>query len=175
MPNYPIPMTPGYYMPTSYMPYANSVPQQSFAPAPAPMPNNQGGGVIWVDGEQAARSFQLPAGWPANTPFALWDSNAKVVYWKSINQFGAPNQLIKIPYQWDDNSQTQQAVPVSGTVSETPAMDSYATKNEIGKLTDEITSLKDMLINKFGNQSVSGNQNGGNRNSQSGQNRGGNA
>lgn len=177
MPNYPM-STPAYFMPSvsTYPGYPGmyfnnqNTPQQSFAPSPAPVPNNQGGGVIWVDGEQAARSYQLPAGWPANTPFALWDSNDRVIYWKSINQLGAPNPLIKIPYQWDDAQQNRQVLPVSGTVSEASATDNLATKDEVNRLKEEIMGLKDMLVNRM--PMMQANQNGSN-NGQN-QNRGGN-
>lgn len=173
MPNYPI-STPGYYMPTisSYPGYpgmtfnSQVTPQQSFAPSPATSPNNQGGGVIWVDGEQAARSYQLPAGWPANTPFALWDSNEQVIYWKSVNQYGAPNKLLRIPYTMDDDQLSkQQAMPVSGTVSaaQGPDMTAYVTKDDLNSMRNEI---KEML--RQSQQQT--NQNGSNQ----GQNRGGN-
>lgn len=56
-------------------------------------------GLIWVDGEAAAKSYQMPTGWPANTPLALWDTNDTIIYLKSTNAMGMPNPLQIAEYQ----------------------------------------------------------------------------
>lgn len=103
-------------------------------------------GLIWVDGEQAAKSYQLPPGWPANTPLALWDSNETTIYLKSTNSMGMPNPLQIAHYELVEKKS------VSGMSSEGEergkAWDEemkalYASKEEISKLREEIEKLKE--------------------------------
>ena len=127
-------------------------PQQSFVPQP-----NQYLGMQWVDGEVGAKAFQMPVGWPAGAPIALWDTNVKVIYLKSINQMGMPNPLQKIHYTMDD--EPTQLLPASGTVSgnQQPDMARYVTKDDLESLKNEI---REMLRNA---PNQNRNNQGGNR------------
>ena len=78
------------YLPAPYTPTWNPMTQQV-----AQQPQ----GLIWVDGEAAAKAYQMPTGWPANTPLALWDTNDTIIYLKSTNQMGMPNPLQIAEYQ----------------------------------------------------------------------------
>ena len=82
------------YLPTPFQPTWYPQVPQPVSTAPAPQQ-----GLIWVDGEAAAKAYQLPAGWPANTPIALWDTNDTIIYLKSTNQMGMPNPLQIAEYQ----------------------------------------------------------------------------
>ena len=99
MANYPMVYQPNYgYSGAAqqmYPQYPNQV-QQSM---PQMSQTQQGGpGLIWVDGEIGAKAYQMPAGWPANQPIALWDTNDTLIYLKSWNPMGMPNPLQKAHY-----------------------------------------------------------------------------
>ena len=51
---------------------------------------NQQGGLIWVQGEAAAKSYMVA---PGNT-VQLWDSEEKVIYLKSADPSGMPSMKI---------------------------------------------------------------------------------
>ena len=93
----------------TYSPYTNypySLYTQPYQPPqasqqPAAVPQVQSG-IIWVDGEVGAKAQQLPAGWPANTPMPLWDTNDTVIYLKSTNAMGMPNPLQRLHYTMED-------------------------------------------------------------------------
>lgn len=64
---------------------------QTPAPAPTPaMPAQQGGGIIWVQGEAGAKSYMVAP----NTTVQLWDSEANVIYLKSADASGMPSMRI---------------------------------------------------------------------------------
>lgn len=87
-------------------------------------------GIIWVNGKDEATIFQLPVGWPANTPVALWDKNAPLIYLKSVNAVGVPNPLQTLPYDpnWREEENTPPAAAggaaggTAGTVSAAAAV-----------------------------------------------------
>lgn len=88
------------YLPTTYQPtytYTPAVPQTYQQTQPA-QPHHSEMGIKWVDGEVGAKAYQMPSGWPANIPIALWDTNDTVIYLKSINPMGMPNPLQKARY-----------------------------------------------------------------------------
>lgn len=93
-------------------------------------------GLIWVDGEQAAKSYQLPAGWPANTPLALWDSNETTIYLKSTNSMGMPNPLQIAHYELIERTSVNG---ISGAGEER----GKAWDEEIKALREEIERLKE--------------------------------
>lgn len=148
-----MPMTPGYYIPTmygnAYYPSQNqaSLPAQSYSPAPQQQTSQ---GIIWVDGEVGAKAFQIPQGWPAGSPIALWDTNDTVIYLKSINQMGMPNPLQKIHYTMEE----QRALPQGG-ISGTGVVEEskYVTKDDLSAMKDEIIAmLKNQNQNRNNNQ-----------------------
>ena len=102
MPNYPVPYQNnwnysgvGQQMYPQYQQNTQQIPQMT-------QTNQYGPGLIWVDGEVGAKAFQMPNGWTANQPIALWDTNDTVIYLKSINPMGMPNPLQKIRYQMEE-------------------------------------------------------------------------
>ena len=120
------------YNPNTYTPYQ----PQTVQPTPT-VPQSQSG-IVWVDGEVGAKAQQLPAGWPANTPMPLWDTNDTVIYLKSTNPMGMPNPLQKLHY-------TMEEQPVRETVqTAAPALmagepdGKYATKEDLEAMKEEI-------------------------------------
>lgn len=96
--NYPYPVYPvNGYSAVQQPQYT----QQSGGNYTAPQQNAQG--IIWVDGEVGAKAFQLPSGWPANTPMPLWDTNDTIIYLKSTNPMGMPNPLQRIHYRMEEH------------------------------------------------------------------------
>ncbi len=96
-----------------------------------------GHGLIWVDGEVGAKAYQLPSGWPPNQPIALWDTNDTVIYLKSINPMGMPNPLQKAHYKLEEN---RQASGVSGdtTAAAEHDMTQYVRKDDMERMKQEI-------------------------------------
>lgn len=101
-------------------------------------------GIEWVDGEVGAKAFQLPAGWPANAPMPLWDTNDTVIYLKSINQMGMPNPLQKVRYTMEDQPKmsaamsSQAALPASDMTHSMPDMSEYVRKDELAQMKEEL-------------------------------------
>ena len=130
------------YTPNSYMPYASqagnySQPQNNSYASQQPQT-----GIVWVDGEVGAKAYQLPQGWPANTPIALWDTNDTVIYLKSTNPMGMPNPLQKLCYTMDEQPHGGQSGRTF-TQSSAPALMSgddgrYATKEDLEQIKEEI-------------------------------------
>lgn len=180
---------PNYYNPYNFYPasYMNAMyggmapqmqPQQSFAPAQM----NQGPKMMeWVEGEVGAKAYQMPNGWPANSPIPLWDSTDTIIWLKSWGPMGIPNPMQKLHYEMPE--QQNQALlmnggnssgannGVSGTVA--PDMSQYVTKQDFEDLKKD---MRNMLHSASGYTNSSGNGNNQNGNSPSGQNgnRGGN-
>lgn len=146
MPNYVNPYMQSIYQPQmgySGAPYANStpvIPQQSYGQQ---MQQPAVRSMEWVEGEIGAKAFQIPAGWPANTPIALWDSTDTAIYLKSVNQMGVPNPLQKLKYTIEEQP---NAMLMSGNQPGTAAaehsdMSQYVTKSDLDALRQEIKSL----------------------------------
>ena len=176
---------PNYYNPYNFYPatYANQMgysgvpmqnpqmsqmPQQSYA-----TPVQQGPKMMeWVEGEVGAKAFQMPNGWPANSPIPLWDSTDTVIYLKSWGPMGIPNPMQKLRYEMPE--QQNQALLMSGDTgngngqSGHQDMSQYVTKQDFEQLKNEIRNMNQSGAN---GQNTSGNQNG-NNSSQNG-NRGG--
>lgn len=100
--------------------------------------------MIWVEGEVGAKAFQQPPGLPANMPIPLWDSTDQIIYLKSWNPMGMPNQMQKLPYEFG-----QTAGNLTGATGQSNAMsqgnqngisEGYATKDDLQKMKEEILS-----------------------------------
>lgn len=170
---------PNYYNPYNFYPasYMNSMynggyipqmqqSQQSFAPAQG----SQGPKMMeWVEGEVGAKAFQMPNGWPANSPIPLWDSTDTIIWLKSWGPMGIPNPLQKIHYEMPE--QQNQVLLTSGSNGNSgasiPDMSQYVTKHDFEDLKKDIRNMINAASNS-GN-----NQNGSNNSGQNG-NRGGN-
>lgn len=173
---------PNYYNPYNFYPatYANQMgysgmpmqqqmsqmPQQSYS-----APVQQGPKMMeWVEGEVGAKAFQMPNGWPANSPIPLWDSTDTVIYLKSWGPMGIPNPMQKLRYEMPE--QQNQAMLMSGNngsndgQSGHPDMSQYVTKQDL-------ENIKKEMMNTFSSMNTSGNNQNGSNSSQNG-NRGGN-
>jgi len=108
-----------YYngFPVNYQPM---MPQQFQA---QPNQQQQQGGLIWVQGENAAKSYMVA---PGNT-VQLWDSEEKVIYLKSADVSGMPSMKI-LDYT------------IRGEEKTAPAVE-YATKDELNALAEKIREL----------------------------------
>ena len=79
MPNYPVPYQNNFSyggIGQQMYPQYQSQMQQPVQQQPL---QNSNIGLKWVDGEVGAKAYQMPAGWPANQPIALWDSNDCII------------------------------------------------------------------------------------------------
>lgn len=160
MPNY---YNPYNFYPASYQPAVPMMnnnmpmtPQQSFSQQPQQSPKM----MEWVEGEVGAKAFQMPNGWPANSPIPLWDSTDTVIYLKSWGPMGIPNPMQKLRYEMPEQ-QNQQLLNagVSGAANgNQPDMSQFATKQDL-------ESFKSDIMNAMKNSS---------QNDQNGNNRGGN-
>ena len=89
----------------------------------APQQANQQGGLIWVQGEAAAKSYMVA---PGNT-VQLWDSEEKIIYLKSADPSGMPSMKI-LDYT------------IRGEEKEAPAVE-YATKEDLEALAEKVKEL----------------------------------
>ena len=118
---------PNSYFPVGYQPYQ---PQQQ--------PQQQNHGIIWVDGENAARSFMVGAG----QSVMLMDSNASCFYIKTADQSGMPLPLRVFDYtertvnQQTEHPQIQQPMP------------DYITREEFEKRLAELMPKKSTSARK---------------------------
>ena len=111
-PQFPMNYTP-MYQPQQYQVQPQMQPQAQ---------QNQQGGVIWVQGEAAAKSYLVAPG----ATVQLWDSEEKVIYLKSADAAGMPSMKI-LDYT------------IRGE-AEKPATE-YATKDDIAVLEMKIKEL----------------------------------
>ena len=79
-------------------------------------------GVIWVQGEAAAKSYLVAPGCTVQ----LWDSEKKVIYLKSADQAGMPSMKV-LDYT------------IRGEEEKKPA--EYATKEELDALAEKVAAL----------------------------------
>ena len=152
MPNYPVPYQSNWgYSGIGQQMYPQ-MQSGAMMPNAQPMPTAQQNerGLIWVDGEVGAKAYQLPAGWPANQPIALWDTNDTVIYLKSINPMGMPNPLQKAHYTLEE----YRGVGMSGkngteNTAAVPDMKEYVKKEDLER-------MKQDLIDTIGQMQASG-------------------
>ncbi len=106
------------------MAYYNNYPYQpvSYAPMQNPQQNQQGG-IIWVQGEAAAKSYLVAPG----STVQLWDSEEKVIYLKSADVSGMPSMKI-LDYT------------IRGDSPAAPAPE-YATKDDLNALAEKVKEL----------------------------------
>lgn len=128
------PQASGFYQNGSNPQFAQQSYAQPQAVSYAPPPSNFMG-VVWVDGEVGARAYQLPPGWPANTPFPMWDSNGEYIYFKSFNAGGMPNPLQRARYFMEE-------MPVKNlTAGGLSGTGDYVTKTDLAQLRDELVAM----------------------------------
>ena len=103
----------------------------------------------WVDGEVGAKAFQMPQGWPSETPIVLWDNSEKKIYLKSWNQMGMPNPMQELEYEIKER--TNPAL-LPGNISGDSSQ--YVTKEDLEQFKRE---LRNMISNP-NNSKGGGNQ-----------------
>ena len=104
--------------PVSYQPVYQAPYQQQ-----AQNQQAQQSGLIWVQGEAAAKSYLVAPG----STVQLWDSEEKVIYLKSADASGMPSMKV-LDYT------------IRGEEQEKPA-EEYATKAEVAALAEKIKEL----------------------------------
>lgn len=136
------------YYGTYYPQYSYGYPQnQSYS-------NNNFKSMEWVDGEVGAKAFQMPAGWPPETPIVLWDNSEKKIYLKSWNPMGMPNPMQELCYEIKER--TNPALLPSNISGD--SMNQYATKEDFEQLKQEIQNLANAMQNAgSGNDNNRGN------------------
>lgn len=95
-------------------------------------------GLKWVDGEVGAKAFQIPQGWPANQPIALWDTNDTVIYLKSMNPMGMPNPLQKAHYTLEGADRGEKTQGYSGDAEPRHDMTEYVKKDDLERMKREL-------------------------------------
>lgn len=99
--------------------------------------NNNLKSMEWVDGEIGAKAFQMPLGWPPETPIALWDNSEKKIYLKSWNHLGMANPMQELCYEIKEKTNTAM---LPGNISG-DNKEQYATKEDFEQLRAEIQNL----------------------------------
>ena len=118
-----------YYngFPATYQPYYAPVAPVQVPQNSTPAQQGQNSSIIWVQGEQAAKSYLVAP----NTTVQLWDSEEKVIYLKSADASGMPSmKILDYTIRGDANI---QAAPVA----------EYATKDEVNALAEKIRDLRE--------------------------------
>ena len=101
--------------PATYQPYYQPQPQ-----------NGANNGLIWVQGEQAAKSYLVAP----NTTVQLWDSEEKVIYLKSADASGMPSiKILDYTIRGDANRKAEAAPE-------------YATRDELNALAEKVEKLR---------------------------------
>lgn len=156
-----------YYNPYAFYPqptyqqvpqYSGNYPGQASYAAPP-----QVKAMEWVEGEIGAKAYQIPAGWPANSPIALWDSTDTVIYLKSMNQNGIPNPLQKLHYTIEEQPNSLLMSGQPNAQSSASDMSKYVTKEDFDTLKQEIARMNESNYQKNQNRNNSGNGNNNNR------------
>ena len=118
------------YFPVGYQPmyYPQQNQVQTPIQAQPQQPPQMNNGIIWVQGEAAAKSYPIAP----NSSVPLWDSEANVIYIKSADMSGMPSIKI-LDYTMRD---------VAPRAAEIQPQSDFATKDDISILEKEISSLK---------------------------------
>ncbi|MBO7625735.1 MAG: hypothetical protein J6S82_10615 [Bacteroidales bacterium] len=120
-----------YYTPYQSQYYSQL--QQNYAPpVQVQQPQNNQNGIIWIQGEQAAKSYMVAP----NATVLLMDSESQRFYLKSSDASGMPLPL-RI-FEYTETTQNGQNKP-----AEEKAIDlsSYTTKAEFDAFRDEIHGI----------------------------------
>lgn len=119
-------MAYGSYYPGSYQ---NSYyPQIQMPVIQQPQPQQNVQGLIWVQGEGAAKSYLVA---PGNT-VALFDNESQTIYVKSADATGMPTMKILDYTMRTDAPQVAKIQPLS----------EYASKEDVDYLKNEIEALR---------------------------------
>ena len=117
------------YFPVNYQPMQMYQPQpQQMVQAQQPQAQPQSNGLIWVQGEGAAKSYLVA---PGNT-VALFDNESQTIYIKSADASGMPSMRV-LDYTFRDSAPQNKQIF---------AENDYATKDEVSYLKEEIEALR---------------------------------
>ncbi len=86
----------------------------------------------WADDEYEARSIRVPDGWPADTPFVIWNPRQPIQYIKAIDARGVPYPMKILEYT---EIQPKQSFALPGQSGSSPE---YVTKDDMNRMRDEI-------------------------------------
>ena len=111
-----------YNFPVGYQPYYPQYQQ-----------NQQNSGLIWIQGEAAAKSYLVAP----NTTVALWDSESQTVYLKSCDASGMPSMKVL-----DYTIREAQKSPVKAAENQN---EDSSIRDEIAAIKAEITAIKAKL------------------------------
>lgn len=129
--------------------------QQSYAPMASQLPLVPQK-PVFVDGEMAARVFQMPDNWPAGIPLYLWDLKGDYFYIKMVGQNGVPMPIQTFEYH-------AKAPEPSGYISgDNRQVDTaqFVTHEDLDRRFNE---LKNMMQNNQSSRSQNGSSNQQNR------------
>lgn len=110
----------------SYMPV--QVPQQNVAP----VQQNNGNSLIWVQGIEAAKSYMVAP----NTTVLLMDSETQKFYLKSSDASGMP-----LPLRVFEYTETTKTGPNTASEAINVDLSGFATKAEFDAFRDEIQAI----------------------------------
>lgn len=119
------------YFPYGYPQYQTQY-QQQYQQQYQPQTNQQNSSIIWVQGENAAKSYMIGAG----QSVMLMDSDTNVFYIKSADQSGMPLPLRIFDYTERTAERSADQVQVSSQ----PVNSDYITRDEFERRIAEITS-----------------------------------
>ena len=108
--------------------------QPYYSPAPV-MQNNNSSGIVWVQGEAAAKSYPVAP----NATVQLWDSEAQTIYIKSADASGLPTMKV-IDYKLRD-TQTAQNAPFARQADNVPRDEFDALCERVEALRGEIDAI----------------------------------
>ena len=130
-----------YGFPATYQPlYPNTQPYTQLAPVQQQNTNVQPsvqGSLNWIQGEQAAKSYLVAP----NSTVVLFDSESQSIYIKSADASGMPSMKI-LDYTIRDLNKNPSN---NASILTEEALSSYATKEEIKAVSEEITALRDKV------------------------------
>lgn len=141
--------TPNYY-PNLQTPYFN--PQMSFTQTQPQMQqnqdmnfqNNNDNGIIWVQGEAAAKAYPVLR----NNTVVLWDSENQTIYIKSTDNSGMPSMRI---LDWTERKEQQKNSIENFQINS----DEFVTRKEF----DDVVKRLNNISNKLGSNKQKPNNN----------------
>lgn len=103
--------------------------------------NQSNGGIIWIQGESAAKSYLVAP----NTTVVLFDSESQTIYLKSADATGLPSMRV-LDYSIRDQGTHRGAFGAQ--------VDNYATKQDIEALRAELDAMKASMKGGGSNESA---------------------
>lgn len=116
----------------------NYVPQQQLSQPVVPQQNDNGNGILWVQGEAGAKSWAVAPG----KSVMLMDSESNTFYIKSSDNSGMPLPLRIFDYK---ERTTQQTQPQAASHQEIDTS-KFVTREEFNKKLDELFASKKEVV-----------------------------